>query len=661
MSWIEEFEKSLYNFSEEDRKDIMHAAEWAEKLHRDQKRASGEPYIIHPLHVAKILIDMKLDSKTVIGALLHDILEDTGISRSEIRKRFGKQVETLVNGVTKISILKAKSKSIQQAETIRKMLFAMIKDIRVIFIKLADKLHNMSTLEHLPPAKKKSIATECLDIYAPLAGRLGISWMKAELEDLSLKHLFPEKYNFIKESMAATKSKRKDYLTKIERDIYRAAQKQDLQIDVTTRAKHFNSIYRKMKTKAKKFDEIYDLLGIRIICNTDAECYTLLGIIHRLWLPIEGRFKDYIAMPKANKYQSLHTTVMCYGKLIEVQIRTHEMHRTAEFGVAAHWLYKNALSRRNTKNNSLPLIAKLKRLDNITSNEFLNDIKHEILLDSIYVFTPGGDVIELPKRATAIDFAYHIHTEVGNHCIAAKADGAIIPLGKELKNTQVIEIITSSKARPHLNWLRYTRTRSARSKIRQWLNKHDDNLIIDRSIVAKKNIEPDTPASSDKKDPKAGKGIIKRFLNRSKVMFKIANETNMMISIAKCCSPSTGDSIIGYISRGRGIIVHTKNCWNLKNINDFSNRRIDVEWESPSPKTTKEFKVTSAMTPDLFSEIEAAIKKYNAHIIGGNLQEDNNYHLTGSFITVLEKNEDFKKVIKSIRNIPSIINIKAVL
>jgi len=662
---IAKFKERISHYSDEERQRILKAAEWAEELHRGQRRASGEPYVIHPLKVAEILIDLEMDAETIVAALLHDILEDTTISAAEIRDRFGKNVESLVDGVTKISIIKAKSKSVQAAETIRKMLFAMTKDIRVILIKLADKLHNMSTLEFLPTEKVRAIATECLDIYAPLAGRLGISWLKAELEDLALKALHPDVYQQIKSTVAQKKATRAEYLSKVIGAIYKLARQEGYEIEVTTRAKHFYSIYRKMKRRRKNIDEIFDLLGIRILCKSENDCYGLLGLVHKLWPPIEGRFKDYIAMPKANKYQSLHTTVMCYGgNLIEIQIRTHEMHRTAEYGIAAHWAYKEGLSegKRPPQPRDLAIITKLKSWDGmkITSSEFLDEIKRELLKDSIYVFTPKGDVVELPKGSTPIDFAYHIHTEVGHQCFAAKADGSIIPLTQELKNTQVIEVITSVKATPHLNWLRFVRTASARSKIRHWLNQHDDSIILDKSIVVKKRTAGGQPATTRPVPrPATPTGeIITTVIDRNKVAFKIGNEKNMMVRIANCCNPASGDDIVGYVSRGRGIIVHKRRCPNIAHIPDIKERMIEVEWEAVSPRATRRFRVTARMTSDLFSEIEGAVRKYKGHLIEGKLEEDDRGNLSGAFTMELETKDDFKKVMKSIRTIPSVVNIQ---
>jgi GTP diphosphokinase / guanosine-3',5'-bis(diphosphate) 3'-diphosphatase len=665
LNLIEKFNNKLSRFPEKERALIMEAAKWSKELHSEQLRASGEPYFIHPLLVAEFLLDLGLDHEAVIAALLHDVLEDTIVDLPELRKRFGKQVAALVDGVTKISIVKAKSKSVQEAETIRKMLFAMTKDIRVIIIKLADKYHNMSTLQHLEPERIKVIANECLDIYAPLADRLGISWLKAELEDLALKHLNPDAWDYINRFVTTKRTERAGYLKKVERSLLKAAAAEGIDIEVMARVKHLYSVYLKMKRRKKDIDEIFDLIGLRIVCATTGECYTLLGVVHKLWPPIEGRFKDYIAMPKANNYQSLHTTVMCLeGQLIEIQIRTREMQNLAEYGIAAHWVYKREGSGQNAKSlQELTLINKLKKWNRSEgSDSFLDEIKADLLKDSIYVFTPEGHIVELPKNATAIDFAYHIHTEVGNKTIGAKADGHIIPLNQPLKNTQVIEVLTSNNAKPHINWLRSAQSSRARQKIRHWLNQHDENLYIDKSIIAKKNAEaaqPAEPSSEAKGEEAEEKTIITQVMDAARLAFRIGDEKNMMISIAKCCAPTRGDDIIGYVSRGRGIIVHRRDCPNLKNIEEIGQRIVEVQWEASSPKATRRFKVTSRMTSDLFSEIEGAVKKYRGHLIEGKLEEDMRGNLAGSFTMEMDKEDDYRKVLKSLRTIPSVMNIQA--
>ncbi len=641
----------------------MKAALWAERKHGDQKRASGEPFFIHPLKVADFLVEFGMDHETIIAALLHDVLEDTGTSENEMRKDFGRNIVALVDGVTKISIVKAKSKSIQETETMRKMLIAMTKDIRVIIIKLADKLHNMQTLQYLPEKKRKSIANECLEIYAPLAGRLGISGLKTDLEDLALKHLKPDVYKQLSGTIHLAQHENVNYLRKVERTILREAHNEGIQIEVSTRAKHIYSVYRKMKKRKKAVDEINDLLGIRILCNTPTECYTILGVVHRLWPPIENRFKDYIAMPKSNQYQSLHTTVMCYeGRRLEVQIRTYAMHYTAEYGVAAHWIYKNTHKGEKLKPEDLAIINKLKRWNeqHVPQGEFWEEIKSELLRDSIYVFTPKGHIVELAKDSTPVDFAYHIHTEVGNHCIGAKTDGSIIPLNTPLRNTQVVEVMTSPRGKPNINWLRFAKTSKAKNKIRQWINKHNEDLIIEKNIIAKNKPAPpprELPVAEKKPAGDPGE-VIKRVIDSARVRFRIGDEKNMMISLAHCCNPVTGDNIIGYVSRGRGIIVHKRDCPNLKHIDEFKERSIEVEWEAVSPTASRRFEVTSKLTNDLFSEIEGSIRKFGGHLIEGKLEETDKGNLKGSFTMEMNRTIDYKQILKSIRMIPSVLNIR---
>lgn len=661
---IGDLQEILTPYSDDDHKRIVEAAEVAQRLHEGQVRDSGDPYFIHPLQVAEILIDIRMDPPTVISALLHDVLEDTTMTREDLREHFGHEVEQLVNGVTKIATVKAKNKNVQEAETIRKMLFAMVKDVRVILIKLADKLHNMRTLEYKRGERRQQIAQECLDIYAPLAGRLGISWLRDEFQDLSLKNLNRETYNHIKTFVAQKRDERGSYLEQIKQMIAENAENENVAVTVETRAKHFYSVYQKMKKRGKSIEEIFDLLGIRILCNTENECYTLLGLVHRLWPPIEGRFKDYIAMPKSNKYQSLHTTVLATGgKMLEIQIRTYAMHRTAEHGIAAHWVYKDGRTHEQVSGHDLVIMDRLKNMNSlrITSREFLDEIKREILKDYIYVFTPKGDAVQLPRGATAIDFAYHIHTEVGHHTVGAKADGQIIPLKSELKNTQVIEVLTSNNAHPHVNWLRHVRTSRARSKIRQWLNKNDETLFLDKSVVARKKATPVEPPPAAQAGDGAGQevddGHPNRIMDTDKIGVRIGDERNLMIRFAQCCQPSTGDAIIGYVSRGRGIIVHRLDCHNLQFIEDFESRRIEVEWETVSPKATRRFRLTARKKSDLFSEIEGAVRKYKGHLIEGRVEENERGQLEGEFTMELENPDDFKRVMKSIRTVPAVITL----
>jgi len=666
---IQRFLMKIKKYPQIQQEKIEDAVNFSFQKHTGQKRKSGEPYIIHPLAVAEILIQLDMDGDTICAGLLHDTLEDTTAKYEELKQRFGLAVADLVDGVTKIEVLKTDNKSVQEAETIRKMFFAMSKDARVIIIKLADKLHNMRTVHFLTSERAKEFATETLDIYAPLADRLGISWVKDELEDLSLKTINKETFDYIQGYLLSKKGEQAAYLKRIEKIIYNACAEDGLgNILVKSRAKHAYSVYLKMKKRKKDIEEIFDLLGVRILCDSITECYTLLGLIHRIWPPIEGRFKDYIAMPKANNYQSLHTTVMALdGKLLEIQIRTKAMHQTAEYGIASHWKYKvesgsqDSISMDDAQFNKI--LSTLEKWSNeIDQNEsFMDDIKGELLKNTICVFTPQGHIVELPKNSTALDFAYRIHTEVGNHTAGAKADGSIISLNQTLKHTQVIEILTNPSAHPHLSWLRFAQTQSARKKIRTWLNKND-NIVIDKNIIATpKKIETDINLPKEKISDTGE--IIRNVSDESRLTFRVGDETNLMISLAKCCNPQRGDEIVGYISRGRGIIVHKKNCPNLKNMKEIEQRSVQVAWETNSPKPTRKFRVTSKRTYDLFSEIEGAIRKYHGHLIGGRLYDDDmdSSRLIGTFTIEIDKEEDFKKVVKALMTLPSINTVSSIL
>lgn len=656
---IEAFARTLVDYSPEERAEIVRAAKTAGELHLDQRRESGEHYLMHPLAVAEILVGMRMDAPTIVAGVLHDVLEDTPIGRKELRTEFGKEVESLVQGVSKISQLKGKSRRVQQAEVIKKMLVAMVRDIRVILIKLADKLHNMRTLEFLDAESRKRTAEECLDTYAPLADRLGIYGLMSELQNLALRHLQPDVYSQIDEYVRGLHLEKEEYLTEVREAVVMEAKAAGIDVEMDVRIKHIYSVYRKMKNRGKALPEIYDLVGIRLLCATATECYGLLGLVHKLWKPIEGRFKDYIAMPKSNRYQSLHTTVMGPGgKTIEFQIRTQEMHATAEVGVAAHWQYKQGARRDVGQPEDLPFISKLRSWEAVKSDSegLLEQIRRELLRDSIYVFTPKGDVVELPRGSTAIDFAFHIHTEIGNRTLAAKADGAIVPLNRELKNTQVIEIVTSSSARPHLNWLRYAKTSSTRYKIRHWLKEHDESIVLDHNIVAHPRPVvprgPSGPASAiaDKKPPER---VLRA--DGARVGIRLGNERNYLIRIAECCTPAVGDEIVGYVSRGRGITVHKATCSNLAAIHEMEERRVKVEWETVEPRATHHFQVTAHLTTNLFSEIEGAIRKHNGHLVEGKLEEEGPDTLRGVFTVELENRADFARIRKSISSIPSII------
>ncbi|GHU04674.1 GTP pyrophosphokinase [Spirochaetia bacterium] len=615
---------------------------------------------------AAILTELNLDCDTVTAALLRNIALPPG---QTVEALFGRQVFLLTEGIARITGIAATNKTQAEAENIRNMLFAMVRDIRVIFIKLAERLHRMRTAENLPPEEQKAAAEECLDIYAPLASRLGISWIKDELEDLSLKYINPEAYTQIKKLVSEKRSEREDFLKNVQEEIERETAAAGIKVEVSGRAKHFYSIYQKMRKRNKAADDIYDLSGLRILSGSIENCYTLLGLVHRLWKPLEGRFKDYIAMPKSNGYQSLHTTVMAPGgRLLEIQIRTEEMHHIAEYGIASHWLYKQSIKRRPVRPTDISIVNRIKDWKEaetedekgiVQSETFLEEIKKEILKDSIYVFTPQGKVIELPAGATPIDFAYSIHSAVGDHCMGAKADGAIIPLSAELSNTQVVEILTSTQAWPHINWLRIAKTAKARSKIRVWLQQNDDSVIIEKNVVAKKKAAAVGPADRPPAKPAEPEPVLQ---------VKVEDEKNMMIRFAKCCKPITGDSIIGYVSRGRGIIVHRKDCRSLVHISDFEERKIETQWENAG-FTIKRFKIEARPQAELFSEIEGAVRKHQGHLIEGRLEESGDpwsldlhsgaNRLTGFFTMQIERAEDVKKVMKNIRSIPGVLSIQS--
>lgn len=665
---IKELVQKITVYSKSDQEKIRRAAELADRLHGEQKRASGEPYFIHPIAVASILIQLKSDADTICGGLLHDVLEDTETTLSDIVEQFGIAVGNMVEGATKISSIRAQNKNSQEAETIRKLFLTMPKDIRVIIIKLADKLHNMRTLQFLKPKRAAEIANECLDIYAPLADRLGIAWIKDELQDLALRVLKPDVYDYIKDFLKSKQLEHEEYTQKFQNILSKKCYEAGFNVKISWRAKHPYSVYMKMKKRNKEIDEIYDLFGIRIICDQKYYCYSILGIIHSLWPPIEGRFKDYIAMPKSNNYQSLHTTVMALeGKLMEIQIRTKEMDEVAEYGVAAHWAYKAQSGSEKGPTVSTEtytdIYMRLRNWKNeITQSEsFMDDIKTELLKDSIIVFTPKGNPIDLPVNATALDFAFKIHSEVGIHTVGAKANGSIIPLSQPLKHTQVIEILTSPNAKPKLSWLKYANSNSTKRKIRAWLNKNDESLVLQKNIIAKTAKEEIEVPPEQTTAPIADSEIVRNVINQSKANLVVGKQKNLMISLAQCCNPKAGDEIVGYVSRGRGIIVHRVDCPNLKNMTEVNERSISVQWETDTGTIVRRFRVTSKRTLDLFSEIEGAIKKYKGHLIEGRLNDTDDGQLVGNFTMEIDKEESFSKIVKSLRAIPNIIQISQIL
>ena len=572
------------SYSQSDKARIVSAWDYLIGKTRDLKRKCGKPYYLHPFRVARILAQKNLGADTIISCLFHNILEVDPGCLGEIEDKFGKDVSVICYGTAKITSLNINSTSIHNADSIRKMLFAMVDDIRVILVKLADRLDRMRNLRSVSPQAQKLIAKEVLDIWCPLASRLGMSEVKSEMEDLSLKYSNPAVFQQIKSIVSQKKQERAEYLENSVRKISDAAKEIGIDVQISSRAKHFYSIYQKMRKRNKEPGELYDLLALRIICNTNTECYTLIGIVHGLWKPLEGRFKDYIAMPKANGYQSLHTTVMCEGKPLEIQIRTKEMHDIAEHGVASHWLYKKGTNKDLVKAQDLTIINKLRALrdEDLSDENFFSELKNEILGDSIFVFTPKGDVKELPSGSNAIDFAYSIHTGIGEKIVGAKADGKIIALTAPLKNTQIIEIITNPNAHPTQSQLLAVKTSKAHQRIHAWLSENDPTFI-DRDAEQKKESanaslarQRELKRPSDKKRKSAEK---KDPDSRYSGKIRVENDSNFVVTVARCCCPVPGDPIVGYISSKRGITVHRADCLTYLRIPLIENRSVNVEWD----------------------------------------------------------------------------------
>lgn len=610
-------------------------AEWA---HLGQKRNSGEDFFVHPVEVAKILADLQLDTKTLAGGLLHDVVEDTGVTLEDIKNEFGEDVALLVDGVTKLKKLEFKSKEERQAENLRKMFLAMAKDIRVVLIKLADRLHNLRTLKYQSEEKQREKAEETLDIFAPLAHRLGIYRIKWELEDISFRYRHPEEYYKLKELVAATRKKREEFIQQVINALSERLKEVGIKAEIHGRPKNFYSIYKKMKDQKKDFTEIFDVLAVRILVETVKDCYGALGIAHTMYKPIPGRFKDYIAMPKTNMYQSLHTTVIGpEGEPFEIQIRTYEMHSTAEYGIAAHWRYKEGSTHRVIDEADKKL-AWLRQLlewqkDLRDAREFMEGLKIDIFSHSVFVFTPKGDVVELPAGSVPIDFAYRIHTDIGHRCIGAKVNGRIVPLDYKLKNGNIVEIITSKNNRPSRDWLNIVKTSQAKARIRQWFKREEkeENIVkgkellereikkqgLDLSIILKNDKEllvvgqKYSLSSVDDVFAAIGSGqitalnILSRLkeelnindseeidteeylskVNRSKwgkptQGIRVKGIDNILTRLAHCCNPVPGDEIVGYITRGRGVSIHRADCKNLLELQENDpDRMVEVVWD----------------------------------------------------------------------------------
>ncbi|MFH1825979.1 MAG: bifunctional (p)ppGpp synthetase/guanosine-3',5'-bis(diphosphate) 3'-pyrophosphohydrolase [bacterium] len=548
---------------------IKQAFELAEKAHAQHKRLSGEPYITHPLAVALILAGLEQDIKTIAAALLHDVIEDTDIDHEQLTKKFDKEVARLVEGVSKLSQLTFISKEVRQAENFRKMFVAMSQDFRIIIIKLADRLHNMQTLEFLPPPQQKETALETREIFAPLAHRLGMWKLKWELEDLSFAYLEPDKYEEIKHRVAESRGRREEYIQAFISDSSKLLDKVAIEGYIYGRPKHFYSIYHKMVDQNLEFDEIYDLTAVRMIVESVKECYAILGLIHAAWRPIPGRFRDYIAMAKSNGYQSLHTTVIGpQGRPVEVQIRTKEMHRIAEYGIAAHWRYKEGATDQNLDQKMAWFREMLEWQGELKdAKDFMESLKTDLFIDEVFVFTPNGDVFDLPNGATPVDFAYRVHTEVGHRAVGAKVNGRIVPLHFSLSNGDIIEILTGKKDNPSRDWLRIVKTAGARVKIRNWFKKHQP-LPVGEEEKAEKAVEDKKPRPQVSLKPR---------LN-SKSAVEVEGLENVQVRFSKCCKPIPGEAIVGFVSHGRGVAIHRADCDNITKAEVVPEKKVAVSW-----------------------------------------------------------------------------------
>lgn len=599
-------------------------SEWA---HQGQVRQSREPFIYHCMEVARILAELHLDSVTIAAGLIHDVIEDTEITLDQVRSTFGNRIALLVDGVTKITALKLQSKDVQQAEYFRKMLLSMVKDIRVILIKFADRLHNMRTLDFLKVDRRRWIALETKDVYAPLAHRFGMARIRWEFEDLSLKHLDPEAYYDIERKVALRRVDRERQIERIKRPLEEAMAANHIQAEITGRPKNFYSIYNKMHTQNRPFEEVHDLMAVRIIVSEVADCYHALGLVHSMFTPVMERFKDFIATPKSNMYQSLHTMVIAHRQKMEIQIRTHEMHRVAEIGIAAHWRYKEGKTTKDELDQHIGWIRDVvdRQQDTVDPDEFMEELKIELYQDEVFVFTPKGDLRKLPKSASALDFAFSVHTDIGLHCFGAKINGRMVTIGTPLQSGDTVEIITSPNQKPHRDWLKWVKTSKARDRIRRWLKAeaYADSVQLGQDMLEREVKKSGLKLAEERLTELAvdlgvedvehlmaglGSGEISlvqvmrkwtgeeesrplkqipptSLLEVGPGVINIQGMDNLMIRISKCCRPIPGDTIVGFVTRGRGVTVHRRNCPNIGNLISDDHRRIDVEWDSDREQT----------------------------------------------------------------------------
>ena len=692
---------------------IRRAYTFAAEAHDGQTRKSGDPYVTHPLAVAQVIAELKLDVSSVCAGLLHDCVEDTSATVDQIGDIFGKEVAFLVDGVTKLGKLPYSTREEQQAENFRKMLLAMARDIRVILVKLCDRLDNMRSLNHLPPEKQERIATETMQIYAPLANRLGIQWVKIELEDLAFKYLNTGEYEQLAADVAKTRAERLEYIHTVEKTIQQEMADNGVPCEVMGRAKHLWSIYQKMKRTQRPFEDIHDAIGFRVITDSQMHCYQALGVAHQTWTPIPGRFKDYIALPKPNLYQSLHTAVIGpRGERIEVQIRTQEMNLVAEHGIAAHWKYKEGHPVAADDDKKFAWLRQLmesqKELRDPT--EFLESVKIDLFGDEVYVFTPGGDVKALPKGSCPIDFAYSVHSSIGDHCSGARVNGMIVPLRYQLRNGDTIEIITSPNQKPNKDWLKLVKTTRARTKIRYLLRQEQrdkaislgtdlidkamrkagttvgrsekqlaaaarelkcvniDELIIQvgyGKITAQQVVEaalPDAKAGSApvEKAESLLKTLMRKVTRRtSSSGIKVAGEDDVLVRFAKCCSPLPGDPVVGFITRGRGVTVHRRDC--DKGLDLDPERRIDVDWDGKS--TTQHevaIQVLCADKPGLLAHISQSFTDQGVNISQAHCRATDDGRAVNTFHALVRDLDQLKGVIRSLSRIKGVYSVDRV-
>jgi GTP pyrophosphokinase len=706
-------ERLRRNRPEDDQGLLRRAFEFAAEHHATQTRRSGEPYVSHLLEVALILADLRLDVITLSAALLHDVIEDTQVSVANLTQRFGAEVARLVEGVTKISRLELLSPEARQVESVRKMLLAMVSDVRVVLIKLADRLHNMRTLEFLRPEKQERIARETLDIYAPIAHRLGMGAIRGDLEDLAFRYLEPAAYADLQRKVAARSKEYESFLAEVQETLRKNLVENGMPADVEGRIKRLYSIHLKSQRQKRSLGQIYDLLAVRIITDSVRNCYSALGAVHQLWRPVPGRFKDYIAMPRPNLYQSLHTTVIHAGQPFEVQIRTHQMHRIAEQGVAAHWRYKDGAKISDEDDQRVVWMRQLIEWarEIREPSEFLSTLKVDLYPEEVYIFTPKGKVMALPRGATPVDFAFAIHTEVGHQCVGAKVNGQMVPLRHSLANGDVVEIITQAGHGPSRDWLTFVQTSRARSKIRQWINLHErqqatdvgrrlvekearqqgvslkkvadeeflrvaseygrskaEDLYADlgygkysaRQVVAKLTgkAAKDEPIEPAEAPPLVSK--VKKILGIRDPGILVLGQDNLMVYRAKCCNPIKGDPIVGYVTRGRGVAVHHTSCPNVEKLLYQSERRVNVQWsDQVGENYTVTLRVSAADRPGLLAGITSVISSVGANIQYLDSRPDNLHARIEATLDISDR-EQLERIVKNIKRIPGISEVERV-